>query len=154
MVRMWARIVVGCFLAVSLGGCGGKGDGLYPVKGKITYQGKALAGATVVFAPSGQGQPAQGVTDDSGQYTLNTSGKPGALIGKYKVTVTKVEKPAGAADLTPENVKPQDMMKMAKASLAAKALIPSKYASGATSGLDADVTTDSSRKSFDYALTD
>lgn len=151
------RQTIGCGLALfamlAIAGCSGGGAGgasLYPVKGKITYKGAPVAGATVTFIPSGQGQPASGQTDAGGVYSLNTGTRPGAGAGQYKVTVTKYSSTA-TGQLTPE-----DMAKMQKEGKTpeAKSEIPGKYAAPQTSGLQATVTQDASKNVFDFELTD
>lgn len=138
---------------VGVAGCTGGGGGsakLVPVKGKVTYKGAPVAGATVTFIPSGTGQPATGQTDASGSYSLTTGTQPGAAVGQYKVTVTKYAA-SGSTQLTPE-----DMAKMQKEgkTLEAKSEIPGKYAAPQTSGLQATVGQDASKNVFDFELTD
>ena len=68
-----------------------------PVVGKITQGGQPVAGASITFVPTQEGDDAwaaRGVTDDSGAYMLNTffspaADVPGAVPGDYKVTVYK-----------------------------------------------------------------
>jgi hypothetical protein len=71
----------------------------YPVKGKVYLDGKLLKAGSVGFFPVDQseGAPAfeaAGKIKEDGAFELSTRGKPGALLGSYKVTVisqTKVE---------------------------------------------------------------
>lgn len=144
LVGLVALATVGC------SGGGGGGASLYPVKGKITYKGAPVAGATVTFIPAGLGQPATGQTDASGVYNLNTGTRPGAAAGQYKVTVTKYAT-SGTTQLTPE-----DMAKMQKEGKTpeAKSEIPGKYAAPQTSGLQANVTQDAAKNVLDFELTD
>lgn len=154
MIRQRIGTALALLALVGLAGCTGGGGGsakLVPVKGKVTYKGSPVAGATVTFIPSGTGQPATGQTDASGNYTLTSGTQPGAAAGQYKVTVTKYAAPTGAAKLTPE-----DMAKMQKEGKApeAKSEIPGKYAAPPTSGLQATVTQDPAKNVFDFDLTD
>lgn len=61
-------------------GCGPsepKWPDLVPVSGAVTYEGKPLADALVIFSPMGSKQEGQGAaafTDASGKYTLETAG--------------------------------------------------------------------------------
>ena len=78
----------------------------YPVKGKVYLDGVLLKAGSVGFFPAEQGQgapafEAAGRIKEDGTYELSTRGKPGALLGSYKVTVilqTKVE-PNRAGDV-------------------------------------------------------
>ena len=139
-------------LGIGLVGCTPGGPQQAQVKGKVTYKGQPLAGATVNFTPE-QGQLAVGVTDSNGEYTLSTGGSPGAVLGKHKVSITKVGAQAeGTANMTPD-----DYAKMAKAGkmpAPAKSEIPTKYNNPTTSGLEATVTSDSSKNVFDFPLAD
>lgn len=80
-----------CGIALLL--AGGCGKSMSPVSGLVTLDGKPLANARVILTPvDGKGRPAQGVTDDSGRFSI-TSIKPndGALKGEYKVTFSLIE---------------------------------------------------------------
>jgi hypothetical protein len=77
-------------ICVSFMGCN-QGPQFVPVTGKVTFQGKPLAGAEIVFQPA-SGSPAMGRTDDQGNFSLSTFGdQDGAIVGDYKVTVVKNE---------------------------------------------------------------
>jgi hypothetical protein len=108
---------------------------LFPVTGTVTYQGKPVPGATVVFAPEATKRKAKeppllrpsAVADDEGNYTLVWSEKhEGAPAAKYKVAITAVE-PFGEDDDS-ERTRPN--------------AIPDKYGNATTSGLTATVTED------------
>lgn len=89
--------LVGLTLAVIvfLTGCGG--SGVRPVSGVVTYQGKPVEGAQVMFTPA-DGRPAQGTTDANGRYQLTTDKiGDGAKVGTHQVTVQKMERVPGAA---------------------------------------------------------
>ena len=79
-------------LALALG-CAKTGpavpEGLTPVQGVATIDGKALSGVAVTFCPEVEGGPsAAGVTDQNGRFQLTSfpTGN-GAKPGKYKVIV-------------------------------------------------------------------
>ena len=84
----------------------------YPVKGKVYLDGELLQAGSVGFFPAEQseGAPAfeaAGRIKEDGSYELSTRGKPGALLGKYKVTVisqTKAEpnRPESFTSLVPK----------------------------------------------------
>lgn len=77
-----------------LAGCGG--PELAPVKGRVMWKSKAVAGASITFSPVGKsaderepGKPATGFTDSDGNFKLSTyKVHDGALIGQHKVTIT------------------------------------------------------------------
>lgn len=150
MLRRAASVLVAIGCVVLLG-CGDGGPSLTPVKGKVIYKDQPVAGATVVFNPVDQGMIAMGQTDASGEYTLNTGGRPGAKLGKYRVSVTKVKQEGDTS-----NLKPEDMLKMKKENAAPKSTneLPAKYAAAPTSGLEAEVTADKAKNSFEFKLSD
>jgi hypothetical protein len=73
-------------------GCAGKYTPV-PVSGVVTLDGQPVDKATVYFYAVGddkEGRPAQGVTDENGEFRLSTLGTDdGALPGEYKVVVHK-----------------------------------------------------------------
>ena len=87
--------------AASLG-CGGSGGDAsnakplekkktVPARGIVTFKGKPLDKASVVFMPLEEGKslPARGSTDGVGSFVLSTYGKDdGAPAGRYKVLVS------------------------------------------------------------------
>jgi hypothetical protein len=123
---------------VSLAGCGDgelKPPPLYPVTGTVTYQGKPVPGATVVFIPEGKFKakdPARlrpfGTADEQGNYSIAWSeDHEGAAAGKYKVGISAVEAVdhgEGDSQKKPVNA------------------IPDNYGNPAKSGLTATVTED------------
>ncbi len=69
-------------------GCGSSGPPLAPVRGKITFNGQPLPGATIQFQPEGSGSPSKAITDKNGQYQLLYPGqRVGAMIGKHRVII-------------------------------------------------------------------
>jgi hypothetical protein len=89
-IRSIASGLVGVVLAFLGSGCGE--PPLVPVEGLVTFEGKPLSTGQVVFFPDdGRSVPSnrvpQGKIDESGRYTILTSGKPGAPAGKYRVVV-------------------------------------------------------------------
>jgi hypothetical protein len=70
---------------------------LAPVSGKVTRNGKPLAGASVAFQPvvaTNPGPNSHAKTDASGFYELKVVGddKPGAVVGVHRVYVTPPSK--------------------------------------------------------------
>ncbi len=75
-----------CMLGVLLVGCSSEAE----VQGTVTYQGKALEGATVQFQTDDGNPVGSGTTDASGHFKLkSTQGKDRIPAGTYKVTVLK-----------------------------------------------------------------
>jgi hypothetical protein len=134
-----------------VGGCGQSGPKLCPVKGKVTYKGAAVAGASVTFVHP-NGQIAVGQTDAQGAFALMTAGRPGVAAGDYKVGIAKMAAIEGA----PANPKPEDMIKMMKGKSMPKpkSELPEKYASPEKSGFTANVTTDATKNNFTFDMTD
>ena len=81
--------------AFCVAGCGGDAGNasrpkLVPVKGKVVYNGKPVAGATVAFHAENAPRPAAGTTDANGRFELtmfNTG--DGAMVGDNTVTIVK-----------------------------------------------------------------
>jgi hypothetical protein len=127
-------------------GCGGPAT--VPVSGTVTLDGEPVDGATVTFVPEGEGRPANGNTDASGNFTLTTfTGGDGALPGSYNVTVFKTAAPveadtegedAGAAGDESEGEVNPDVMG-ADVSADAESLLPAKYSVATTTDLKVEV---------------
>ncbi len=116
-------------LAVATSGCGsGNRLSLVPVHGTVTYQGKPLGHGRVVFVPQ-EGTPGPrlaGIIKSDGSYHIRTTGRDGAVIGKYIVTVHRRTLPA-----TPEEKENRWFV--------GKPLIPFKYFKERESGLSFEV---------------
>lgn len=152
----------GLFLLTLCGlGCTGRtGDkwraGLpraYPATGMVTYNGKPLAEATVVFhaqVPAlNRSVAAVGRTDAAGRFALRTyRDADGAIAGSHQVTVSKVEivSPSGRP-LVPDET--GDVLEM----FVQKTLIPKRYRLADTSGLSATVT-EKGPNQFRFSLDD
>jgi hypothetical protein len=77
-----------------LAGCGRKpGEVMYPVKGRITLDGKPLPRGSVSLRPASglPGHQPTGVIEPAGEYTIYTNGRQGAPPGGYKVVVFATE---------------------------------------------------------------
>lgn len=80
-------------------GCGAEKFPIAPVSGRVTFNGKPLPGAHVLFQPMTTGTEVEigpeavGRTDDEGRFTLSTISpeRKGASIGKNRVSVTLIE---------------------------------------------------------------
>ena len=151
-------------------GCGAD-KGKCIVTGKVTYKDSPVAGATVSFAPGDpEGLVAYGTTDAEGMYRLTSLGAKkqgsGAQPGTYKVSIVKRKQ----AELTPDQealqkkeISFEEYQKRAAVNQTQNqgnrplplpvSLIPTKYASPATSGLDA-VVQEKEKNTFDFLLID
>jgi hypothetical protein len=93
-MEMWPnRKSLALALLTCLAGCGGDpGKGVYPVRGRVLYNGRPAANAQVTFHPVGDIKRDTirpvGKVDEQGNFTL-TSFKDGdgASAGEYQVTV-------------------------------------------------------------------
>jgi hypothetical protein len=111
----------------------------YPVKGKVYLDGVLLKGGSVGFFPADyEGAPALEAGSrikEDGTYELSTRGKPGALLGRYKVTViwqTKVE-----------SSRPGDV----------KSLVPQRYTNKETTPLEVEVIENQEDGKYDLPMT-
>lgn len=90
---MWTartRIVALIGGLVGLAGCGTEGPEIAYVSGRVTLDGKPLAGASIVFIPE-NGRPAGARTDENGYYVLNfDERRKGAIPGKSLVRITTI----------------------------------------------------------------
>ncbi len=132
-------------------GCGGPEGlkGLMPVTGTVTYQGAPVKDANVAFAPEGGGRAASGRTDDSGKFRLTTLNPgDGAMPGRYKVSVSKIENTDAAAQITAEEMTnmvkggkapPMGPMKGKAGDKGVTYHVPKKYSTPGDSGLTAEV---------------
>lgn len=139
-----ARILF--LLAISFttfAGCADGGmPGLYPVTGKLTYEGEPVDGATISFVGRGTERPATAISKSDGTYDLFMLDSRGAMPGNYNVVVTKMEAPPESAnkvagfdadgkDLSME----QSAANVGKPIPQAKQLLPAKYGNQSTTPL-------------------
>jgi len=118
-------------------------------------QGKPVAGAAVIFVPTGtDGDAASAITDSEGKYALTTwQAGDGARPGEYRVKVSKQEETAVDPSKMVRNVpleEDQKYVESKKPRPAAKSLVPSKYQDDSSSGLSHTVPKGSS--TFDIEL--
>lgn len=132
-------------LAVLAVGCD-SGPKLIKAGGTLKYNGKSISEADIVFIPDKGGAPVIGRSDEAGKFELTTDGKPGALPGAYKVTVTAVRQKRA--------VKASEAVGMTDAQIAAnhESVIPKKYNNTIMSGLTATVGDDPASNQFDLDL--
>lgn len=126
-------------MAAGFVGCGGD-TSMVPVTGVVTFKEQPIGKINVMFVPAGQtGKIAEGTTDESGKFTLQTM-EPGdgAMAGDYKVSFKYVP------DVVP------DMPGFAGGVKPEPSPIPVIYADENKSGFTA--TVDSSNKEFQFNL--
>jgi hypothetical protein len=137
-----------------------EGPRTVPVTGTITLDSKPVDAATVTFVSTNKEiRPASGVTDASGKYTLVTAGGgAGAMVGSYKVTVSKIVGGAAAKPASQEEAmkRMQEEMKEGMAGMGKKPPeqkneLPEKYSSADESGLTAEVK-DGAKNEFPFDL--
>ena len=145
----------GTFLAAFalIAGCGGGGLATISVTGTVTLDGEPVPHANVTFTPRVQGEGDTGfaITDANGHYRLQTlmgAADAGTTPGLYDVfiiaweQVPSVEIPLDAGSSSgPTPPRPQP-----------RSLLPARYASTATSGLEANVVR-GQRNVFNFELT-
>lgn len=86
---MLVRLSLTLLLFVGLIGCGTSGPELGTVEGAVTLDGNPLPGAVVSFRPVEGGRTAEGITDESGHFTIEfAAGAKGALLGEHEIRVT------------------------------------------------------------------
>lgn len=122
-------------------GCDDDGPSMVPAGGKVLYNGEPLDGANVVFVPEDGGPSSVGQTGADGRFTLSTSAKPGAVIGKHQVAVQAIE--GAPSSSTNESGEFEGEHRW---------LIPKEYGSHFSSGLSAAVTNDG-ENDFTFELT-
>ncbi|HUP82089.1 MAG TPA: hypothetical protein VM260_26290 [Pirellula sp.] len=134
-------------LCIILGACGmligcGGGDGpkLVPAGGVVNYKGKPIGKINVMFMPGTGGMIAEGTTDESGKFKLQTKDPgDGAMVGNYTVAFKYV----------PDEIPVMPGMDGAKKIVSP---IPEKYADASKSGKTATVDADKSKNNFTFEL--
>jgi len=130
-------------LVAFVSGClGSQGPDTVDVTGTVTFAGKPIEGANVIFHPLQDGEhilASQSVTNAEGKFQLAThvgggKYKAGIVAGKYAVAITKLDTAAISNTFAP----PQN-------------LLPKKYGNPATSGFSATVGA-GAENDFTFAL--
>jgi hypothetical protein len=123
-----------------LAGCGSGNPATYAVTGTVTYQGKPVEGAGVMFMPF-SGRPASSMTDAQGRFALRTfKDGDGAVAGENVVCISKMVPAQGDATKDP----------MFKKMIS---LLPQRYATPVTSPLKVNVSA-KGPNTFTFDLTD
>lgn len=124
----------------SLHGCGSRNPATHAVTGTVSYQGKLVEGAGVMFMPS-SGRPASGRTDAQGRFTLRTyKDGDGAIVGENVVSISKMIPVPG------DDAKDPMLKRMSS-------VLPTRYATPTTSPLKATVSA-AGPNDFTFELTD
>lgn len=144
------RYVVCLLMLVAVGCAGPALDGTVPVSGTVTYQGEPVEGAMVMFIPEGDWRAASGRADADGRFHLSTlAPSDGAMVGSYKVTISKTEVSASreSDEAPPPSRNPE------WPPITATELVPVKYKRPETSGLEVEVTSNG-ENDFSFELED
>jgi len=127
----------------------------YPVSIKIAHRGQPVQGASVTLVPQQQsGRGASGVTDAGGVAKMALPGlADGAVPGKYWVTVSKVEGVQSDPNMSAEEFYKQQSSEPSAAPSSPKHLLPVKYLSAQSGGLECEVK-EQQDQLFEFTLTD
>jgi hypothetical protein len=105
--RVMTRSLLACLASCCLIGCGGE-SGQVPVartSGVVTYQGKPVENADVIFVPEGVSRTASGRTNANGEFTMSTyNTDDGAIVASNAILVIKESATSSSA--------PPDMSKI------------------------------------------
>jgi hypothetical protein len=119
-----------------------------PTTAVVRLDGKPLAGAIVLLGPVGKGYASQGTTAADGKATLTTFSRgDGAVAGDYKVLVSledsrdnpALKLPDPAIDREAYNRARDEAARAGKPLYLVRQLLPQRYVSFDTSGLDAEI---------------
>lgn len=128
-------------------GCFGCGSGIYPVRGKVTFEGKPLpGGGAISFVPVGnqRGKAAGGDIAPDGTYRLMTNrAGDGSMTGEFRVVI--MQSTAHEPNSTPDGVAAPEI----QATVAPQDIIPEIYSDHQKSPLTAKVEAKSNEINFD-----
>ena len=101
-------VLCGSLLVLSSLGCGVR-EGLAPVSGRLTFNGKPLAGIEIMFTPlEEKSRPSIGICDTDGNYSLLfTRTEKGGTIGRNRVSIVQPLTASGAPDYSVLRVPPK-----------------------------------------------
>lgn len=95
--------LVAIVFAALIGCSRSKQPPLGTVEGFVTFDGKPLAAAAVLFTPEGRGRTSIGITDADGRYSLTyLRDIKGADIGRHKVRITTATDDNGGRERLPK----------------------------------------------------
>ena len=151
LVAAWKSWLILTVVAFTCCGCNSGGLAVYPVKGKVTFNGKPMAGGgSIAFVPQGGEAKVDsgGEIKADGTYELSTH-KPGdgAMAGDFKVVITQTvfNEPERVAD-------GEGLPKAAAAAVPQAEQIPAIYSDFEKSPLTAKVEA-KSQNEFNFDLT-
>ena len=138
--HLFSRVGLCAVVCTVLFGCGGGGDQLTPVEGKVTVNGAPLGTGSVSFHPDaakGNSTPhiPVGNLDAHGNYKVMSATQEGAPLGWYEVTVSAQE------PIDPKNPYAPP-----------KHLINPKYSDLSNSGLEIEVVPSPAAGAYDLKL--
>jgi hypothetical protein len=148
LARWLLCVLIGC---VGLAGCGRSQRWpalTEPTTAVVRLDGKPVEGALVMLGPVGKGYASQGTTAADGKATLTTFRRgDGAVAGLYKVIVSSEEVrdnpelklPDPAIDREAYNLARDKAAAAGKAFYLRRQLLPERYVSFDTSGLEAEI---------------
>jgi hypothetical protein len=133
----------------ALVGCGPNGVTLAPVTGVVTLDGKPVADAGVVFAPTTPGPAASGSTNSEGKFSLMSLNREGAVLGEHRVSISKAD-PFGE-EIPEEQLENLDFLRKRGFSRQFKPryFLPERYSNVETSDLSATVNEEANEFRFD-----
>lgn len=137
---------VGAIVCLAIGGCSHSAAApkiqTLPVTGKVTLDGKPLAGASIVFMMYEPPAAFVATTNDDGTYQLQgPEGRSASLQGACKVTISRMVKPDGSL------LAPGELPAMVQA----VEQLPAKYSRLESTKLAANVTP--AGGTFDFEVT-
>lgn len=136
-------------LAITTVGCGPAGPATVPAKGTLTIDGQPANDVSITLVPLATGgQEATGKVAN-GSFTLfsGIEGAPGAVPGKYKVTLAATG--AGTAESGAAAYGAKGQGGNASAAPTVKAPFPDKYLGAATSDKEVEITSGSNDLKID-----
>ena len=138
-VKPWSQPYksLAILVCATIAGCGGGGQDLEPVSGKVLKDGAVLNNIAISMVPITSGVAAIGTADKSGLIVLKTNGVNGVVKGRYKVAFSEPIR-----EMTPEALasgKPPPMS------------FSQKFTSGETSGVEFEVVEGGGTFEFDVS---
>lgn len=118
----------------------------------MSFQGKPIENASVMFSPQGGGGSSLGVTDAEGHYTLAIQAseqREGAKIGSHRVSISALNVTAEANISDANDLGSLAMIGAPEPKVESR--LPVKYGSSATSGLNFEVKPGANEANFDLA---
>ena len=137
---------------------------LAPATGVVTFKGKPMENARVAFhLTDAAAEFSYGVTDAEGKFKMSTYGvNDGAIVGKHKVTISKVDLPAVKVDAKETVMKGDYVASMpgyeammgigGKKAVVPKEELPAKYSDPKTSQIVVEVKTDAASNTYKFDL--